>query len=62
MSLNHTFGVVAHDVFHVSPLSKQQVDGTENDALSCTRFSGNDRETIVESDVERVNQGEILDV
>ena len=49
-------------LFRVGTLPKQQRYSTENDALSCSRLSGNDREPRAERHVEFVDKREILDV
>ena len=52
----------ALDGFRVSPLSKQEGDSAEDDALSCTCLTCNDRESRLESHIQRINECEVLDV
>jgi hypothetical protein len=50
------------DGLRVSPLSQEKANGTENDALAGSCLTSDDRETLMEVDVELVDQSEILDI
>ena len=46
----------------ICPLSEKQSQGTQDDALSGSRFTGYHREAAVEADVKFLYEGEILDI
>jgi hypothetical protein len=50
------------DGLRVSPLSQEKANGTENDALAGSSLTSDDREALMEVDVELVDQSEILDI
>ena len=50
MSLYHTLLAAVLDLLAVGPLSEQEMEGAQDDALSRTRFAGNDGEARVEVD------------
>ena len=59
MRLNDTFLSTAFYEFGVSPLPFQQSDGPKNDALSCSRLTSDDGESLVELHVKTLNECEI---
>ena len=60
MGLDDTLRRPCLDGLGVGPLTEQQTNGTEYDALSGARLARNDREAGVEPYVERVDEGEVL--
>ena len=62
MCLNHTFVFVSFDDFRVGSLTKEQVDCTEDNTLSGTGLTRDNRETTVKSDVQFIYQREVLNV
>jgi len=60
MGLDDTLRRPCLDGLGVGPLTEQQTNGTEYDALSGARLARNDREAWVEPYVERVDEGEVL--
>ena len=62
MCLNHTFIFVGFDDFRVGSLTKEQVDRTENNTLSGTGLTRDNRETTVKSDVQLISQRAVLNV
>ena len=62
LRFDHTFLSPLFDGFRVSPLTQQQSDGTEDDALSGSRLTCDNREARIEFNIQLINQREVLDI
>ena len=62
MRFNHAFLSPLLDGFRISPLSQQQTQGSEYDTLACTCLASDDREALIEFDIQLINQSEVLDI
>ena len=62
MSLNDA--LVASSLYHpgISPVAENLSDGTEDDALTGTRLTGDDRETRLECYIKLIDKCEVPDV
>ena len=59
--LNDALGRPVFDGFAVGALSEEQADGAKDDGLSRAGFSGDDGKSGLEADVQRVDEGVVLD-
>ena len=50
------------DLSGICALAQEQMDGTEDDAFAGSCFTGDDRESRIEFDVEFIDECEVLDV
>ena len=62
VSLYHTFVSPLLNGLPVGSLPQQQANGSENDAFASSRLTGDNREAVVEVDVQFVYQRKVLDV
>ena len=59
-ALDNTFGCSSAYGGRLGTLSGEQADGTEQDRLSRTGLTGNDRESLGEVEVERLDESVVL--
>ena len=62
MRLNDAFVSSFLDLSGVRSLSQEQMDGSEDDAFTSSRLTGDDRESRMEINVELIDEREILDI
>ena len=62
MGLDHASVSTLFQCLQVCPLSQQQSDGAEHDALARTGLTGDDRESWIQVDIQDVYQCEVLDI